>query len=325
MKNVYVLGNGYSINLLKLLKESSIVSPEVIDRIDLNNLFSKGDCVPCPDGSIGYLSKKYCPQLWKMGIRSTITTEKANEVINNIIISHRICMQLNHNHKISLTDNEYMNVYYELLNYLKRLFIYYNGMITDDDLIKALNNDKIKIPIIDDTDIAESPSEYAIITYNYDVFFERLLKLKNINYSIFGFPASKSGVVIYKPHGSISFDLIRKHVGNVYDITCEDIVVKGTTSYDYLGSVLIPPHGFIVGDNTSWVKKIRDGVGEAIKSYPQKICFWGIAYNYVDRDELNEIITDITLQTHIEYVNPYPSSALDHIFSTIFKNYIHRK
>ena len=40
---------------------------------------------------------------------------------------------------------------------------------------------------------------------NYDVFLERLLKLADIPFSIYGFDDSKADVILFKPHGSISF------------------------------------------------------------------------------------------------------------------------
>ena len=322
MKGVFVLGNGYSINLLRLLKEKKIISSEIADRIDLINLFSKGDMVPCPDGSIGYLSKKYCPNLWDMGIRSTISSEKASEVINNIIMSHRIAIKLQQTHRISLSNDKNIATYYELIDYIKRLFIYYNSEITDDFLKVAL--DHIDIPVIDD--LAKDPSEYAIITYNYDIFLERLLKLKGIDYTIFDFLKKSQGVTIYKPHGSISFDVKGNNsISNIYDLTCNNIELNENLTYDYSKSLIIPPHGFIDGNTSSWVKQMRDDAKKTMASLPEKVVFWGIAYNYVDREEFNDIITEIQSQTDIEYVNPSPSIALDYIFSSIFSNYIHRK
>ena len=57
-KTIYfIIGNGFSINLVEKLGLEK--------KIDLQNLFAKGDEVLWPgDISGGFLSKKYCNNLW---------------------------------------------------------------------------------------------------------------------------------------------------------------------------------------------------------------------------------------------------------------------
>ena len=71
-----------------------------------------------------------------------------------------------------------------------------------------------------------------IITYNYDVFLERLLKLADIPFSIYGFDDSKADVILFKPHGSISFSFkikIQEYSPyNIRDLIAESISHNST-------------------------------------------------------------------------------------------------
>ena len=76
MSKIYIaLGNGFSINLIELLGKEKV--------IDLRNLFSQGDNVPWPDNNEkGFLSRKYCNNLWTLGARTTMTQSESNTFIS---------------------------------------------------------------------------------------------------------------------------------------------------------------------------------------------------------------------------------------------------
>ena len=132
MYNAYVIGNGFSINLSKLLDKGT-------DITDLKDLFPKGYVVPCPDDSLGYLSQEYCPRLWKLGARC-FNDDKTNiQIINNIISSYKVYELRLAQHRA--VDNDPQLTYFELNKYLRNLFFYYNQNLFniqfDNEIIKS--------------------------------------------------------------------------------------------------------------------------------------------------------------------------------------------
>ena len=125
-----LIGNGFTLNLLGNINDETIRK-----QIDLKNLFSKGDMVKWPNSNErGFLSRKYCPDLWLLGARPTMQQEEAYNLINDIIT----CMNVyslkkldNSNVAISENDNVYIRAYDQLCTYLKNLFIYYNNKVDD--------------------------------------------------------------------------------------------------------------------------------------------------------------------------------------------------
>ncbi len=93
--------------------------------------------------------------------------------------------------------------------------------------------------------------EIDIITYNYDVWLERLLSALGIQYSICGCENQSCSLKIIKPHGSISFvpRNSKKVLYNInYEIDSEgvdigQIEIQYADLDQYDKSFLIPPTG----------------------------------------------------------------------------------
>ena len=323
---VYVIGNGYSINLVNYLEKHNYIEPGVVD---FRNLFAKGDCIPGKNGEDCYLSKINCPLLWKLGIRSIIDSEKASELINNIISSYTLYVKRCKLRAERIDpDHPSAATYFELNRYLKKLILYYDGLIVD--AIEKIDQNvlsQIKFPIID-----EICSEDVVISYNYDILFERLLAIsgKEFLYVMDVHQESKK-IRIFKPHGSINFDCTVKADENIYDLNLRRIGVvdfnRGKLPMQFSNSLIIPPSGFIVGKEDSWVAKMRNGICSALNNCcPTHITFFGLSYDLVDRDEINEILCHLdTESTQIIYINPKPAPSFDYILSQNYKKYVHKK
>lgn len=328
MKNLLlVLGNGFTIDLLSHLKITS--------EIDMVNLFSKGDTVNWPDGSNeqGFLSYKYCPALWSLGARPYMSTESASELIEDIIT----CANM-----ISCTgvepqeNNIYIDAYYELVAYLKHLFIRYNAQVSDDKLLSLSTS---KWGWFDLINGAYNNSEYEkiiIITYNYDIFLERILKLHNLNFSINGIEEEASHkIVILKPHGSISFAhetrndsatfKIRKSK-DMYEASLSNFSVVYTNLHDnYLINALIPPAGDSSRLTYKWANEIRILVNKKLERIGEhdKVIISGLSYWHVDRRELDELLIKLSTKNVNTYmVNPYPPRALNAVLTCVLPNHI---
>ncbi len=63
----------------------------------------------------------------------------------------------------------------------------------------------------------------------------------------------------------------------------------------------------------------------AISSPEDELIIYGLSYDYVDRMEIDEILTTINSEIEVKYVDPYPSKTLEMVLGSIFKNYIHLK
>lgn len=330
-KRLYVvLGNGFSINLIDKLQMS--------DEIDLQNLFAKGDEVQWP-GEIGggFLSKKHCNNLWTLGARTTMTKAEANQFIGDLITCYNVfnTAQIVTPSFPTSKVNIYKEAHNELSTYLKHLFMYYNAKISDTRLEKLT-----EIPLINlIKDEKNQGSDIIIISYNYDIFLERLLKINHIPFGIYGLSNSmKNKVKILKPHGSISF--VSKEpipLGKKFDIkdTFDSVGMAITKlKLDYslkedrsFINAIIPPAGDANRLISGWAKYMRSKIKEEVgqSSEQDELIIYGLSYDYVDRIELDEIITTVNSGLDVKYINPYPSETLEMVLGSIFKNYIHLK
>ena len=145
-------------------------------NIDLSNLFSKGDTVLWPDGNQerGFLSYKHCPSLWNLGARPNMDKQAANDLIEDIITCANMISSAN---TPPQEDNIYLAAYYELVAYLKHLFIQYNEQVSDRDLLADTITDWGWLKLIQSACSSDKYEKIIIITYNYDIFLERLLHL----------------------------------------------------------------------------------------------------------------------------------------------------
>ena len=330
MDKIYiVLGNGFSIDLIQKMNRSK--------EIDLSNLFSKGEYVEYPKTkNKGFLSRKYTPALWDLGARSYMSCEDAVRLITDIITCANVYNLSREKRPKGEIDNSniYINAYMELTSYLRYLFIYYNSLISDSDLNNIL--EKINLVRYIKQCISNNQQVY-IYTYNYDVFLERILLLSKITFDIYGFTHYNSNIIIFKPHGSISFSFNKKieeyssyNIKNsfVYDSIAQnasDFDVKYNLNCDYpIVNAIIPPAGDSSRFHFGWIKDIRKGIDETIgkSDSNDKMLLFGISYWHVDRNEIDEILLSMNNDMEVRFINPNPPTSLDAVLSSLFKNYI---
>lgn len=323
--SVYIIGNGYSINLVKTLEYHKLLDEE---SIDLTNLFCKGDKIPTTHENYCYLSKDNCPNLWELGIRSTTSREESIKIINNIISSYILYLQENKLKKTSYDVKEKcVQTYNELNRYLKKLIIYYDSVVRHAfETMSLEDRDNIirEIPFIN-----EITEDDIIISYNYDVFLEKLLDYKQIKYEYVldkNMSINKC-VKIYKPHGSINFESVDTENEYIYDILPSNIAIKADMDLYFTNTLIIPPSGFIIGKEGSWVYNVRKGIeAELLNNTPKKAYVFGLSYDVVDRDEINEILSCLDKKiTQLMYIDVNPSNTLDHIISQHFVHYCQKK
>lgn len=332
-KYLIILGNGFTIDLLQVIKKDSI--------IDVKNLFSVGDKVPWPaDGTPGYLSFKHTPALWELGANSTIDREIALQLIEEIITTANMYSEIKKNkngidpqYLDNIKKSRHIRAYKELASYLKQLFIYYNSLINDSDLCdEKLNNwgwYKYLKKLNDSTDT----EKVTIVSYNYDIFLERILMLNNIDFCVEGDERDNCKFRIIKPHGSISFSY-KTVMPNEYYIKYEPIFPEGKiedfkVSYkdldlNYLIDAIIPPAGNSNRINVDWAQDLRKSVLEHAKeiNFNDSVVISGISYWHVDREELDELLVNIHPGVDVKMINPCVPKEFSAVIESIFKNYI---
>lgn len=319
---LFVLGNGFSIDLVKRMEKKNLISKNAIDLV---NLFSKGNCVTTAQGD-KYLSM--CQHLVGQGVSSELCDDEAKGLIDMFITSYNVYSKWRQNNSnISIRmhiGNSYFELYNELLFYLKNLFIYYNNLVTDDALRRLIRNNEM--PFIGTLRKAMQNGEHVnIITYNYDVFLERILDIADISYSVYGIGDDKSYVTIYKPHGSISFDTkqadYRLNIWEGLRLDINQIVLAKVLNNDFRLCAIIPPYGDANHSMYNWARAIRKGIEEISISDYDELCLFGISYGEIDRPEIDSIVLKAKERTLVRYINPKPSKQLCFVLKSLFDKY----
>ncbi len=323
------MGNGVSIDLLNFLEKN--------EKIDLSNLFNNGEKVRWPvDNSIGFLSYKYCPALWRLGARPTNKKNEANKIIEDIITCANVYASLDVKNRPKM-DNHiesiYLRAYNELVSYLRYLFIYYNNFITDEHLDDINKWQWSKL--LNGLYASERVEKIVVITYNYDIFLERILNKLNIPFDVYIGEETNNKIQIYKPHGSISFihktelSLDAFELKNSFDNSDAELN-QFNIKYDNLicnPSVipLIPPAGQASRYSNSWAATIRKSIIQECSKSKSKdvLIFGGLSYWHVDREEIDEIILNVNNELNMYIINPNPPEEFMAVLTTIFKNSIH--
>lgn len=328
--NVYlVLGNGVSIDLINFLGKS--------DEINLFNLFKNGEKVKWPvDNHIGFLSYKYCPALWRLGARPTINAENANKIVSDIITCANVYASLDVKRRPKM-DNHiesiYLKAYNELVAYLRFLFVYYNNLVEDSIFDKIIDWQWAKLlkNLYKNKDV----NKIVIITYNYDIWLERVLSKLSLDYTVYLGDDSDSKIKIFKPHGSISFihetvlSLDAFELKNSFEHTDAEITKFSVRYNDLVCNQtvipLIPPAGQSSRYHHSWAANMRKGIIEECNksTIDDLLVFGGLSYWHVDREEIDEIILNVNNELNMYLVNPNPPEEFFAVLTTIFKNSIH--
>lgn len=332
MRNYYfILGNGFTLDFLSHLNK--------LEEIDVINLFSQGDQVPYPaDKEPGFLSYKRCPNLWNLGARAFMDKKPSIELIEDIITCANIASSAKDRH----LDSTYIQAYQELSTYLKYLFIHYNKKILDSD-IKGRLESWGWFKLFKKLNESAQCSSVTIVTYNYDIWLERIFMNHDINFEICGITNGKYNVdkpckfKIIKPHGSISFSYGDPIDPNRFKITSTQreltngqltdyIVNYDSLDQVYMFNAIIPPAGdsMRLASDDNWADSLRKiAVDEAGKvNYSGEFIICGISYWHVDRLELDSILTSINPDVNVKVINPNPSNTLSAVLNSLFKNSI---
>lgn len=326
-----VVGNGFSIDLLHNIHKT--------DKINVSNLFEKGAKVKWPaNDEPGFLSPKYCPNLWRLGARPNLNGNDSYKIIEEIITVINVYATLpteTIRKKSSSNDvgNIYIYAYKELTSYLRQLFIFYNSLVSDEELGHC---DWAWKDFFRDLESNPDISSVEIINYNYDLYLERTLGALNINFSTIGInelPENK--FKIYKPHGSIGFIPKASMPKGNFNITKSLDILNGSLNdiesrHENLDAFMpfipiIPPAGEAHRYAQSWASVIRSRVKEAISGFSNRDEFFmcGISYWHVDRAEIDEIIVGLDSGINFRMINPGNVDHLSAVLGMAFENYIH--
>lgn len=315
-----ILGNGFSIDLVNKLN--------LENDINLINLFTLGEYVQWPaDDKPPFLSYNHCPNLWTLGAQPNVSSVRANELIQEIITCANMISQID-----ASVDKIHIKAYRELECYLMSLFIHYtkkanislrSGIDLDDwgwkQYLIQLKNDL-------------SVSHVDIISLNYDVWLEQLLKEWSIEYSIAAFEEDTKKFRVYKPHGSIGFcSKIRKDK-TAYTISYMGKVNLDTDAFkvDYglmdglnMTNAMIPPAGDSSRMVFTWAKKQKDLAIEAATKLESgdKLMLCGISYWPVDRSEIDSYLTSVDTAVDAYMINPNPPKDLVAVLMTLFDRF----
>lgn len=324
LKKFILLGNGFTIDFLSQIKK--------LDNLDVINLFKNGENLAWPENNqLGFLSHKYCPNLWNLGIRPYLDKDTNYRIFEDIIT----CANMANDLKLSnIKQKIYLLAYKELTNYLKFLFISYNKYFDFElELIEDWGWFKYFNDLNNDTNVID----VTIVTLNYDIFLEKILEKMNIKFNISGFNENteyKFNVI--KPHGSISFRHKQELDISAYSIKyeleslesqLEDFYIDNDLDYSEkfpIISALLPPAGDSSRYKLSWAEKLRDKVLEKAKEVNNRddVIICGISYWHVDRQELDKYFVEINPDANIFLINPNPPSVFNAVLTTLFKNVI---
>ena len=180
-------------------------------------------------------------------------------------------------------------------------------------------------------------SKITFVTYNYDVWLERILKQLSLPYTVSGFEENASvEIEVIKPHGSISF-VPRNDGCNAYSINyqldfegvpIDKLELKYSELDRYSRGALIPPAGdsMRLGTTAPWAQYLRTKAKEeALKVTAQDdVILCGISYWHVDRKEIDELLVSLNQDANFIFINPNPPRDLNAVLISIFKNYVHQ-
>jgi len=325
MKDLFIiLGNGFSIDFLNHLcvKDNLPAAGE----ISLSNLFENGELVPWPgDDSPGFLSYKHCPNLWTLGARPNLDAMKSINLIENIITCANAL-----NKQPRVVDSIYFKAYKELVTYLKALFIYYNKKISVPDInLSAWGWSKYLVNAYNNPEIGK----IHIVTLNYDIWLERILKKNDIAFTISNLEKTNKKIVIYKPHGSISFAHSSSKVKDVFTVDFQQDIISGKISefdieYDDITALnsinaMIPPAGDANRLDFEWASDIRKSILAVSKNLKSsdELVICGTSYWHVDRLEIDSILTSIRSDiSDVKVVNPNSPEVFNAVITTLFTN-----
>ena len=344
MKKAFIiLGNGFTIDFLQYYKK---FDDTVSEKIDVRNLFHFGDKISSPwDSRPGFLSYKNCPSLWTLGARANSTVEESTALIEEIITCANMFFDFvndpqRKSKRLELADSQsdsiYLGAYSELIVYLQHLFACYNSVISDEKMEEFLKSGSEWGWINFFKQLPGSKYDKVVfVTYNYDIWLERILKILQVDFCVSGFEDSSGRKIeIIKPHGSISFvpknytDVSYKTNYNLdYDgIPIEQLELRydGLDKYDK--GAIIPPAGdsFRLASSAPWSHKLKQRATDLALEITQddEIVLCGISYWHVDRREIDKLLINLNQAANFTFINPTPPRDLNAVLTSIFSKYV---
>lgn len=328
-KLLFILGNGFTMDFLKHVKADG--------KVDVRNLFRFGSCVKWPADNIpGFLSFKHCPNLWNLGARPQMSEQETMSLIEDIITCVNVHASAPQKVPTTVTPSPndiYLFAYKELSIYLRYLFVAYDKAIQVTG--PAITN-WAWFEILKEANDDANIDEISIVTYNYDIWLERVLIAAGLPYHIPPIenmtPSPK--IRIYKPHGSISFAHNKVRDPASFQIAYgKDLpdapAVDFSVTYDkldryYLVNAMIPPAGDSGRFNQAWANEIRTEIRKVIGSLTtqDEVVICGLSYWHVDRAELDELFVALPQDVNIKVVNPNPNRSMNTVIASLFSNYI---
>ncbi|WP_026344713.1 hypothetical protein [Oceanimonas smirnovii] len=325
-----VLGNGFTIDFINFISKKT---SGIWEDIDVSNLFSHGAFVKWPSNNQpGFLSKKYTPHLWDLGARPYLNKTESMGLIEKIVTSANV-YALKGSNDIS-KDQKYLLAYKELTSYLKYLFVYFNGKKKEiPDEISDWSWAKFFSELNNSDDI----EEVVVITYNYDIWLERVLSKLAINFDL---PSISTGTDkckfrIFKPHGSISFKYKNDVPLSSFNINYQELKAECSTidikiEYDNLYTnnpiiFLIPPAGDVNRTKDGWNATVRQIYEPKLKQLGKNdlTIISGISYWHVDRAEIDSILVSLSSEIDLININPSMDQYFESVINSLFNNYIH--
>ncbi len=347
MKNAFIiLGNGFSIDFLQHYE--TIVDTRITDRVDVRNLFRLGDKISSPwNTKPSFLSYKTCPALWMLGARPGNTAEESTALIEEIITCANMFFDFvnepgQKEKRLEMAsqgnDRLYLRAYSELIVYLRHLFSCYDSAISDSDLHSFIEQEHSWGWLEFFKSISDKRyNKITVITYNYDIWLERILKTLEVPFFISGFDAGTDGAVeIIKPHGSISF-VPKDSIDSTYSInynldfggsTLDQLALQYCELKKYDKGAIIPPAGDSSRLETTapWSHMLKQKATEIAKQIGSKddVVLCGVSYWHVDRREIDELLINLNQDVDFTFINPSPPRDLNAVLISIFKNYVHQ-
>ena len=339
-----ILGNGFSIDWIKEIQHSTFTElKKRVEQISLSNLFKYGDRVSSPmDKRNSFLSYCTTPTLWELGARPGDNSEISRIIEEvsccaNMYIEYGIDHKLGERFSAGATLPIYLEGYKELIAYLRALFIWYDSLISDSDikeLIKSSSWGWLKL-----IDKFKEYDSVTVVSYNYDLWFERLLSSLGVDFFYSGIqPERPDAVEIIKPHGSINYifdpilpdkdSLIRYALDkNIYNTLSDVRIVKDdlNTALDYRGPLITPG-----GDSTrlmsegSWANELRRAAEQNAKRLREDdlVIMCGISYWHEDRKELDQLLLSICETSRLIVINPHVSRDFNAALMCSFPKYM---
>lgn len=344
MKKAFIiLGNGFTIDFLQYYKK---FDDTVSKRIDVRNLFHLGDKISAPwDNKPGFLSYKNCPSLWTLGARASSTAEESTALIEEIITCANMFFDFVNDPKqkakrleLATSENRslYLKAYSELIVYLRHLFSCYDSVISENKLEEFLKSDSEWGWLNFLKHIPDNKYDKIVfVTYNYDIWLERILKILKVDFCLSGFECPNGRKIeIVKPHGSISF-VPKNYTGTSYSINYSldyDGIPIGQLELQYDGldkydkGAIIPPAGDSsrLESSAPWSHKLRQRATDLALEITQndEIVLCGISYWHVDRREIDELLINLNQDANFTFINPAPPRDLNAVLTSIFSKYV---